>query len=344
MDTNQTERTGYSPRPQPKRELKTRPRPTEQERARRARQKRAAAQAQERRNARAKQRVKATKRPAPALVYTQPAVFNWHKFLMRLLVVAAIVMALVMALSIFFKVEKITVTGAKVYSEWTIREASGISEGDGLMTFSVPRACGRITAELPYVKNVRIGIKLPDTVNIIIEEEAVVYSIQSSDGLWWLMTSEGKVVETTDGGTAGSYTKILGVTLEAPVVGQLGVATEVVQESTAETDAEGNMVGTEPIVVTGAQRLEIAQEILRALEANDIVGEAASVNVAEIGDIRLWYGQQYLVKLGDSQNLPTKINQMCACIRSAQMKTGYGELDVSYTIWPDKIGYTPFEE
>ena len=97
-------------------------------------------------------------------------------------------------------------SGAEVYGAWTVREASGISEGDNLLTFGRARAAGKITAKLPYVKSARIGIKLPDTVNIEIEEEDVVYAIKSSDGIWYLMNSEGKVVEQSTSGSAKSYT------------------------------------------------------------------------------------------------------------------------------------------
>ena len=130
----------------------------------------------------------------PAVIYTQPRAFNRDRLLVQLLTVMAVVLALVLGLSVFFKVKVITVSGAEVYGAWTVREASGISEGDNLLTFGRARAAGKITAKLPYVKSARIGIKLPDTVNIEIEEEDVVYAIKSSDGIWYLMNSEGKVV------------------------------------------------------------------------------------------------------------------------------------------------------
>ena len=44
--------------------------------------------------------------------------------------------AIGMGLSIFFKVDTITVTGAQKYTAWMVREASGIEEGDGLLTLS----------------------------------------------------------------------------------------------------------------------------------------------------------------------------------------------------------------
>ena len=96
-----------------------------------------------------------------------------------------------------------------------------------------------------------------------------------------------------------------------------------------------------PIVVTGAERMAVAQQILKALEANDIVGSAASVDVSRIDDIILWYGTRYQVNLGDNSGLDHKIACMNAVI--AQMSEYQsGVLDCSFTIWPNQVGYTPF--
>lgn len=309
----------------------------------RSNQNREALRARQRQAARAETRQKRSARPTPAVVYTEPAAFNRNRLLLQLVTVVAVVLALVMGMSIFFKVEKITVSGAKVYSPWTVREASGISEGDYLLSFSRAKASGRIIAELPYVDNVRIGIKLPDTVNIVIEELDVVYAIQASDGLWWLISSEGKVVEMTDAGAAAGYTKVIGVNLENPVIGEIGSAKEEATTPTAQTDAQGNIVGTVPVTVTNAERLEVALQILQTLERNDIVGAAASINVSDLSNIELWYGQQYQVLLGDTGRLDYKIACMCAAIASSEMATGYGILDVSFNIRTDDVMYTPFE-
>lgn len=304
---------------------------------------REAIRARQRQEARAETRKRKASRPSPAVVYTEPAVFNRNKLVLQLVSVTAVVLALVMAMSIFFRVERITVSGANVYGEWKVREASGIQEGDYLLTFSRARASGKIIAELPYVDRVRIGIKLPDTVNIVIEELDVVYAIQADDGLWWLISSQGKVVEMTDPGAAANYTKVLGVTLEAPEMGEIGIAKESGTVPTAQTDAQGNVVGTVPVVITNAERLEVALQILQALELNDIVGEAASVDVTDMNNIELWYGTQYQVQLGNTSRMDYKIACMCAAIRSPEMTTGYGVLDITFNIWEDQVGYTPFE-
>lgn len=282
----------------------------------------------------------------PAVVYTDPKPININRVLMQIVVVLAVVLAIVMGLSVFFKVEQVVVYGNHAYTAWNVQEAAGIEGGENLLTFNTTRACGKIRAELPYVKNARIGIKLPDTVNIYIEEIDVAYAIQSDNGTWWLMTSGGNVVEQIDGGTAGGYTKILGVELDNPDVGEAAKAVEDVTEMIpGATTAEGETGPTEaftPVIVTGQNRLEAALTILSSLELNGIVGEAASINVSSLNNIELWYGQKFQVKLGDINNMDYKISCMKTAIQSQMKEYDMGVLDVSFTTWTDQVGYTPF--
>ncbi len=301
-------------------------------------------QAQQRRQKRAaeaaRKKRQAQRYDTPAVIYTAPKTFNRNRFLVQLLTVAAIVVALIMGLSVFFKVETITISGAEKYDAWTVREASGIKEGDNLLTFSIPRASGQIMAELSYVDKVRIGIKLPDTVNIYIEELDVAYAIKDSNGTWWLMTSDGRMVEQTNSSEASKHTQVLGVTVEGPSKNELAVATENVP---TETNAEGELI---PVTVTGAQRLNAALQILKALEANDIVGEAASVEVARLEDVILWYGTRYQVNLGSIHNMSYSMEYKIACMKDTILQLSdyqTGILDISFTIFKDQVGYTPFQ-
>lgn len=280
--------------------------------------------------------------PTPAVIYTEPAAFSRNRLVVQLVTVVAVVLALTVGLSVFFKVQHIYVSGAKVYSESAITEVCGISKGDNLLTFSHARAAALIQANRPYVREVRFGIKLPDTVNIIIEEDEVVYAVKDETGQWWLMNSSGRVVTQGTSSTVANKTQILGVNLDNPVPNEHAVAMESAPAVTDTTDPSGETVAEiTPVTTTGAQRLDAALEILKALEANDIVGSAASVDVSRIDDIVLWYGTRYQVNLGDSTRLEYKI----ACMNSviAQMSEYQsGVLDCSFTIWEKQVGYTPF--
>lgn len=285
-----------------------------------------------------RRRVSSPKRYTQPVVYTQPKVFNRNRLLLQLLIICASVLAMVMALSVFFKVEVIKVSGAKAYSEWDVREASGIEIGDNLLTFSEPRASGQIQAKLPYVNEVRIGIKLPDTVIIYIEELEVAYAAKCSNGIWWLITSEGRVVEQIDDVRAESYTQIEGITLDNPVVNESAVALE---DSPQGIDPSQATEETQVVTVTNAQRLSAALTILQALENNGIVGEAASVNVTNLNAIVLWYGTRFQVNLGDISNVDVKIAWMNTAIGQLS-EYDRGILDVSFTSWENEVGFTPF--
>lgn len=284
----------------------------------------------------------ARRKNRPEVAYTQPIPVNLNQILMRIMIVFAVVVALTLGLSVFFKVEKVMVHGNKAYSAWTVQEAGEIETGSNLLSLNNTRACGKIMAALPYVDNVRIGIKLPDTVNIYIEEIDMAYAITTRDGTYWLMTAAGKVVEQIDGATASNYTKIEGVQLDNPTPGQQAQALELIQQDPEATGAEPT---EEPVqvVITAAARLQAALMILQQLEANDIVGEAASIDVASLSNIELWYGQRFQVKLGDANNMNIKIAWMKSAVNQ-RSDYDMGILDVSFTTWPDRVGYTPFSD
>ena len=299
----------------------------------------AAEKAEQRRKERAaraeKRRKQAERNDTPAVIYTQPLAFSRDRLLVQLLTVTAVVAAVILGMSVFFKVKTITVAGAETYSAWAISEASGISEGDSLLTFSKAKASAKIQASLSYVDDVRIGIKLPDTVIIYIEEMDVSYAIESTQGDWWLINSSGRVVEQITSVAAKNHTQVLGVMLEEPQVGNTAVAANEIPQ---ETLASGEPV---PLSVTGEQRLSSALQILKALEANDIVGQAASVDVTDLEDIMLWYGSQYEVMLGNTARMEYKI----ACMNDAILQLSEyqsGILDISFGYKTDQVVYTPF--
>ena len=293
---------------------------------------------------RSKERAVEAKKAAnrPAVTYTQPVPFNLNKLLLQLAVVIAVVLAVVIGLSVFFKVERVVVYGNDAYSAWTVQEASGIEGGENLLSFGRTRACGKIITALPYVKNVRIGIKLPDTVNIYIEEFDVSYAVMDAGEGWWLMTSTGKIAEQIDKATSNSYTKVEGVQIVGPVVGEQAVAFEIFEpEATEATGDAGATESTSPqVTVTANDRLQAALLILKTLEDCDIVGEVASVDVSSLYNLELRYGQRYQVKLGTTSDMERKISEMKQAV--AQLNDYQtGILDISYTTYTAGPFYTP---
>ncbi len=283
-------------------------------------------------------------KPTPDVVYTPAKPFNRNRLLLRLTTVVAVVLALTFGISIFFKVEKVTVSGNLKYSAWTVKEASGIQIGDNLLTFGKAKASGKITAALPYVESVRIGIKLPDTVNIEIKELDVAYSVQDSADNWWLVTSEGRVIEQVDSAVAADNLKIIGVNLWEPASGQQAVAYEPVTDATEDTSETAPV--TTPVTVTSKDRLTAALTILQYLEKEELFDNVISVDVTSLGNIELWYGQQFRVILGDTSQLAYKIRLMNGAINGPNGLKDYdsGILDITFmTSQGEVVIYEPFD-
>ena len=83
-----------------------------------------------------------------------------------------------------------------------------------------------------------------------------------------------------------------------------------------------------------AQPITFAQHLLA-------YGSMLSRDVTRLEDIILWYGTRFQVNLGNSANLGYKV----ACMNDVILQMSdyqSGILDISFTIWPTQVGYTPF--
>jgi cell division septal protein FtsQ len=260
---------------------------------------------------------------APEIIHTQPKTFDRRRLLLRICTIVAVVLAFSVGLSIFFRVDEITVTGCNKYTAWTISEASGMEKGDSLLFFGEATVSSRIMDALPYVKSVRFSIKLPGSVNIIVEEAPVAYALQASDGSWWMMTSDGMIAEQTDALSAQQTTTIIGVVLRDPKVGEQAEAYEQ----------------SEQTATTGADHLKAALRLAQLLESNEILGKMSCLDVTNLQQLQMWHENQYRILLGDQQELDTKIATIKAAIpKVGTYQTGTMELVKDGEVW--KVVFT----
>ncbi len=261
------------------------------------------------------------------VVYTQPETFNRRRFILRLVTMFAVVLALLFGMTIFFKVnvESSSVSGNVKYTAWDVWEASGIQNGENLLTLNKSRAYSKIKDALPYVDTVRIGIKLPDTVNIEIKELAVTYCIEADNGTWWKIAYDGTVVEETTAGEVEANTKISGVKIAVPTIGEKCVAAEEEAQQTEPSES------SKPVTVLGAERLSTVIEILTNLEKHGVIGEIGSIDVSDLGNIEMQYGKRYQIKLGDQSQIEKKIFSMKQAVDQSGPNQ-IGVLDVSFTL------------
>ncbi len=132
--------------------------------------------------------------------------------------------AIVAALTLFFKVDKVLVIGGGRYQADVIAAATGVERGDNLILLDKRGIAERIYSQLPYITDVRINQQFPDTLLIEVTETQAVASIQGAGGYWLLcLTANGKVklVEQAEEPAAQEYLPIVGVEAESPAVGKI---------------------------------------------------------------------------------------------------------------------------
>ncbi len=208
-------------------------------------------------------------------------------WLYKTLCLALILGAIAVALSLFFKVEEISVSGAERYSQQEIIAASGLRSGDNLFLMNKYGVAQSISQALPYVETVSINRRLPAGVEIRVKECNCNVSIQQEGTVWHLCASR-RIVNT---GLAEGTVQITGVTLEAPAVGGRAVAAE----------------GSE-------QRLETMQAILEALRDRDMLGRTQSIRLEDEEKIVLRYDNRFNVELPWGADYAYKVDFLAAVV------------------------------
>ncbi len=215
-----------------------------------------------------------------------------------LLVVAGILAGAVL----FFKVTDIQVIGCQLYTQEQVIGASGIAVGDGLLLVGRTEAAARLKVMLPYIETVRVGRYLPGTIVIEVTESEAAFSVEASDGTSWLIDASGKLLERTEPGAA-DYPKLSGVIAKSPEAGQQIV-----------TDQQDN--------------LAVAEQLLGLLEETDLVSLITEIDVTQTFDIIIWYGQQYEIHLGGSDQLDYKLRYLLSILDQLDSARG-GVIDLT---------------
>jgi len=134
--------------------------------------------------------------------------------LAAMIVIAA---ALSLSLSVFFKINRIEVTGVQRYTEESVRSATGVSIGDNIFAVDKEGVEALIQKELPYIESVSVSRRLPDCLVVGVTESEAAGYIQSS-GKYWVVNRQAKVVEAASEPVEG-LARITGIEPLAPAVG-----------------------------------------------------------------------------------------------------------------------------
>lgn len=114
--------------------------------------------------------------------------------ILKLLFILLVIGALIAAMTLFFRVESIEVSGNGRYSEDEVIAASGIEMEDNLFLMDKYDVENAIETLLPYVETATLDRALPNTIVLEVSETESAAGIVT-DGETWLISRAGKLLE-----------------------------------------------------------------------------------------------------------------------------------------------------
>lgn len=186
--------------------------------------------------------------------------------LLRVMSVLLAAGAIVAALTLFFKVGEIEVTGNVRYTAEEVVTVSGVEQGDNLILLDKYHIAQKLYTELPYITNVRINRKLPDGLVVEVTETTAAAAVRGA-GSWWLLGSSGKLLEAVENKAVQGYMQIKGLETQEPVAGgrlalaeDCVISTERLEELLGLLEKKGLLAATDSISVTDPDKLVIGYD------------------------------------------------------------------------------------
>lgn len=218
-------------------------------------------------------------------------IIKWTTLL--LLIAGGIVFALV---SPIFNISEINVSNNKQIPTETIISLSQLQTGENLFKFSTIKVANEIKTN-PYVENIKIKRKIPNKVEIIIEERDRDYNVEFLNGYAYI-NKQGYILEISE------------QKIELPVI--QGISTD------SEQIVEGNRLNSQDL-----DRLEAVIQIMNICKNYELEQKVSSINVENRNNYIVYMEtEKKSIYLGDENNLSNKMLYIPTILEENQGKEG----------------------
>lgn len=215
-----------------------------------------------------------------------------------LLAVVVMCVGLVLVFSLFFKINNITISGDKVYSDKMVIEKSGIEIGENLFKISEEKLTEKLSKGLPYIKSVTIERKLPDTMIINVTAAKEVAAITTEKG-FVLLDETGKVLDKNASILKENVAVINNIKLKEYIEG-------------------------ETVVLTDKKKTETLIKLFEAIK-NAEMQLLTEIDLKNINDIKIKYDDRITFAVGSLTNIDTKLARGVAALEKENEINAYSE-------------------
>ena len=215
-----------------------------------------------------------------------------------LLAVVVMCVGLVLVFSLFFKINTITISGDKVYSDKMVADKSGIEMGENLFKVNGEKLTEKLSKDLPYIKSVTVERKLPDTIIINVEAAKEVAAITTKKG-FVLLDETGKVLDKNASILKENVAVVNNVKLKEYIEG-------------------------EKVVLTDEKKTETLIKLFEAIKNADMQ-LLTEIDLKNVNDIKIKYDDRITFAVGSLTNIETKLARGVAALEKENEINAYSE-------------------
>ncbi len=216
-------------------------------------------------------------------------------FLMASVVICA---GVLLALTVFFKINTVKITGSKAYADSQVLSESGIEIGDSLFSINEEKLNEILPKRLPYIKSVKLTRKLPDTLAVEVTATRESVAFVQGDG-YILVDDTGKVLDTGATMLRENVAVVSGVKPKNVVKG------EMISLGNEDVDDDFKIM-------------------LSTLKADNFRG-VTEIVLTKDNEFKLIYEDRITIKLGSMNNLSVKLQRAKAAIDKENKINPYSE-------------------
>lgn len=209
------------------------------------------------------------------------------------IIIAAICFALV---SPIFNIQKINVSGNEQVNADTIISLSELQKNQNIFKFSTEKTKEKIKSN-PYIENVTIKRRIPDKIEIVVEERKEQFNVEFLNGYAYI-DNQGYILKISE--QKADFPTIKGIS-----TGQ-------------EQIAEGNRLNEEDL-----SKLETVIQIMNISKEYEIYTKITSVDIIDVNNFILkMEDEKKTIYLGNSSNLNSKILYIPSILDNNKGKEG----------------------
>ena len=228
----------------------------------------------------------------------------------RILFLGILLAAAILALTVFFKVDTITVEGAQKYHAEEIVAGMDVKQGDNLYLWNKVKVCDAMLEKFPYLQTVQIRRHLPNALVVTVTECTASVAI-ASDGGYLLLSKEGKALEQS--ATNNGLPIVTGMPLsEVPL---------------------GKTLSSE-----SSESAEELLTILQTLDAAGMLSDLSFINLSDLRDIHIGYQKRFDIRVDSVDNLAYYLRFAQTVIEERLSPSDIGQL---YWASQNRLHYVP---